>query len=84
MAQAIDLSRAPFNSPPTSETNAVTASTMPAPSVALGVDQTADRCLQDIDPSQASTLSHFGDCNLECCHCAVRWSARRILLESEA
>lgn len=84
MAQANDLSWAPSNSPTASETNVVTRATTLPLSSTPDVSQTADRCLQDIDPSQASTLSHFADCNLECCHCAVRWNGRRIMLENEA
>ncbi len=84
MAQVNDLSGAPFNSTSDSEINSVTGA-VPLPlRVAPDIGQIADRCVQDIDPSQASTASHFGDCNLECCHCAVRWNARRTLLESEA
>jgi hypothetical protein len=71
MAQAIDSSSAPLKSPPSSS------------EVAPNDDQTAGRCVQDIDPSRACTVSHIGDCNLECCYCALRWTARRILLEGE-
>jgi hypothetical protein len=85
MAQAIDSSSALFKSPPTSSgIHALTGATMQSPTVASDDDQTVDQCVQDIDPSHASTASHLGDCNLECCNCAIRWSARRILLQREA
>jgi hypothetical protein len=35
-------------------------------------------CSQALDPSHSLTVSHIGDCNLECSFCAVRWSARRL------
>jgi hypothetical protein len=85
MAQAIDSSSAPFKSPPTSsEIHVLTGATMRSSMVAQDDDQTVDRCVQDMDPSHASTVSHIGDCNLECCYCDLRWSARRILLRREA
>ena len=85
MAQTIDPSSAPFKSPPTSsEIHALADATMLSPIVAPGDDQTIDRCVQDIDPSHASAVSHIGECNLECCYCALRWSARRTLLQGEA
>jgi hypothetical protein len=85
MAQKIDSSSARSKSPRSpSDIHAVTEATMLSPSVAPDDDQTVDRCVQDIDPSHASTVSHIGDCNLECCHCAIRWSARRNLLQGEA
>ena len=80
MAQAIDSSSAPFKSPRTS--SRIHAPTG-APIVAPEDDQTVDRCVQDMDLSRASTVSHIGDCNLECCYCVLRWSARRVLLQEE-
>lgn len=35
-------------------------------------------CVQDLDASRA-TIASIGDCNLDCCHCAIRWYARRII-----
>jgi hypothetical protein len=85
MAKAIDSSSAPFKSPPTSSgSHAFIGATTQSPIVAEGEDQTVDQCAQNIDPSHASTASHLADCNLECCTCALRWSARRNLLEREA
>lgn len=85
MAQAIDSSSAPLQSPPASSgSHAFIAATMQSPIVAQGEGQTANPCVQDLDPSHASTASHLEDCNLECCTCAARWSARRLLLEREA
>jgi len=85
MAQAIDSSSARFKSPPTSSgSHASIGATTQSPIVAADDDQTVGQCVQDVDPSHASIASHLGDCNLECCTCAVRWSARRIALENEA
>ena len=85
MAQAIDSSSARFKSPPTSSgSHASIGATTQSPIVAADDDQTVGQCAQDVDPSHASTASHLGDCNLECCTCADRWSARRIALEKEA
>jgi len=85
MSQANDSSSAPFKSPPTSsEIHALIGAATQSTIVAPEDDQTVDRCVQDIDPSHASTASHLGDCNLECCTCAVRWSGRRTQLEREA
>jgi hypothetical protein len=85
MAQSIDSSSAPFKSPLTSsEISSLTGGTMLPPVVAPDDDLAFDQCVQDMDPSHASTASHIGDCNLECCNCAIRWNARRILLQTEA
>lgn len=85
MAHTIDSSSAPFKSPLTSsEIHALIGSAIEPPIVTPDDRQTVDRCVQDIDPSHAPTASHIGDCNLECCNCAIRWSARRNLLQSEA
>lgn len=85
MAQAIDSSSAPFKSPRTSSgSHASTGAATQSPIGASGEDHTVHQCVQDIDPSHTSTASHFADCNLECCTCAIRWSARRNLLQSEA
>jgi len=84
MTQAIDFSSTPFKSPATpSEIHALAKAATLSGVAASECDQTVNRCVQDMDPSHASTVSHVGDCNLECCHCAVRWSARRSLLEEE-
>jgi hypothetical protein len=81
MAQAIDSSSAPVKSLSTfSGIHALTGAAMRSPND----DQTVDRCEQDLDLSHASTVSHIEDCNLECCSCAVRWSARRAMLQREA
>jgi hypothetical protein len=85
MAQAIDSSSAPFKSRPTSSgSHAPIGTAMQSPDAALENEQAVDQCVQDLDPSHASMASHLGDCNLECCTCAARWNARRILLEREA
>lgn len=41
-------------------------------------DPDIEPCVQDLDASRA-TISTIGDCNLDCCHCAIRWYARRIV-----
>jgi hypothetical protein len=84
MAQAIDSSLPPFKpSPASCEIHPPDEATTPSRLVAPDDAPTADRCVQDMDPSHASTVSHFADCNLECCYCALRWSARRGLLQGE-
>jgi hypothetical protein len=84
MAKAIDYS-VQFKSQPTpSGSHAFIGGTTQSPIVAQGEGQNVDRCVQDIDPSHASAASHLGDCNLECCTCAARWSARRNLVDREA
>jgi hypothetical protein len=84
MAQAIDSSSAPLKSPASSGSHAFIGATTQSPIVAQGKGQTVNPCAQDLDPSRASTASHLEDCNLECCTCAARWSARRLLLDREA
>ena len=85
MAQAIDSSSAPFKAPPTSSGNhAFIEAAGQSETAADDEGHSADPCLQDVDPSHASRASHQADCNLDCCTCAVRWSARRSLLENEA
>jgi hypothetical protein len=41
-------------------------------------DPDIEPCVQDLDASRA-TIATIGDCNLDCCHCAIRWYARRIV-----
>ena len=85
MAQDIDSSTATAKSRTThTAICACIGSTTQSPIVAPTDDKVADECVQNIDPSHASTASHLADCNLECCTCAARWSARRNLLEMEA
>jgi hypothetical protein len=36
-----------------------------------------------VDPSRGTVVSRIGGCNLDCCHCAIRWYARRILHQKE-
>jgi hypothetical protein len=83
MAQALGSS-APPNSPVTpSEIHDATGATISPPSLPLDDGPTVDRCAQEMAPSYATTVSHSGDCNLECCYCEFRWSARRNLLQEE-
>jgi hypothetical protein len=56
-----------------------TSPASPSPRFTPEDDDDISRCIQDVDPSCATRVSHIGDCNLECCYCAVRWSARRVL-----
>jgi hypothetical protein len=85
MANANDSSSAPLKSQPTSTgIRALTGTATQSPIVAPADSQSVDPCVQDVDPSHASAVSHRGDCNLECCTCDVRWSARRALIEKEA
>jgi hypothetical protein len=49
-----------------------------APMWAEADDPNIEPCVQDLDASRA-TISTIGDCNLDCCHCAIRWYARRII-----
>lgn len=84
MAKAIDYS-VPFkSSAPSFGSRRFKGASTQSPIVAQGEGENVDRCVQDIDPSHASAASHFGDCNLECCTCAARWSARRNLVDREA
>ncbi len=46
-------------------------------------DEDIERCIQDVDPSRGTVVSRIGGCNLDCCHCAIRWYARRILHQKE-
>ncbi len=41
------------------------------------IEPTMEPCVQDPEASRA-TIATIGDCNLDCCHCAIRWYARRI------
>ena len=85
MAQVIDSSSAPIKSPLTpSEIPAETGDTLPSSGSSREDEQDIEKCVQDLDPSCGSVVSHIGDCNLECCHCALRWLARRIQLHKEA
>ena len=84
MAQVVDSSSVLSKAPLTfSEIHAETGATLPSAGSAREDEQDIERCIQDMDPSRASVVSHIGDCNLECCHCAIRWSARRILAQQE-
>lgn len=84
MAPVIDSSSARFKSPrKPSDIHAVNEPSILAPGVAPDDDQTIDRCVQDLDPSHVGTISHTGDCTLDCCHCATRWAARRSMLQGE-
>ena len=79
MAKVPDPSR-PIRCPfIASESEAKTEAAALAPMWAEVGDQDIGPCVQDVDPSHGTTASHIGDCNLECCHCAIRWYARRII-----
>jgi len=79
MAKVPDPSR-PIRCPLTdSEFEAGAEAAALAPLWAEAGDQDIEPCVQDVDRSQGTTASHIGDCNLECCHCAIRWYARRII-----
>jgi hypothetical protein len=79
MADINDSTSTPIESPrPSSQLDART----PADASSRFTPEDDDditRCIQDVDPSCATKVSHIGDCNLECCYCAVRWRARRVL-----
>jgi hypothetical protein len=51
---------------------------MESPAWAEADDLEIDLCAQDLDASRGAAPG-FGDCNLDCCHCAIRWYARRIV-----
>jgi pyruvate-formate lyase-activating enzyme len=76
MAQVTDSSSTPIKSalPPADTHEEARAAVSPAQENGLDIEY----CIQDLDPSHSLTVSHVGDCNLECSYCAVRWSARRV------
>jgi hypothetical protein len=77
MTKIPDPSR-PIRCPLTvSESEAGAEAAALAPMWAEVDDPDIELCVQDLDASHA-TISTIGDCNLECCHCAIRWYARRI------
>jgi hypothetical protein len=51
---------------------------MESPMWAEADDLHIDLCGADQDASREGAPS-LGDCNLDCCHCAIRWYARRIV-----
>jgi hypothetical protein len=80
MTEINDRSFTPIELPrASSDAGAGTKATAASPRFTPEDDRDIGRCIQDVDPSYASTVSHIGDCNLECCYCAVRWHARRVL-----
>jgi hypothetical protein len=79
MAKAPDPSR-PIRCPLTvSEFEAGTEAAALVPIWAEVDAQNIEQCVQDVDASHGTTAFSIGDCNLECCSCAIRWYARRII-----
>jgi hypothetical protein len=46
-------------------------------------DLDMEPCVQDEDRSHGTAAPSIGDCNMDCCHCALRWYARRIINQRE-
>jgi hypothetical protein len=46
-------------------------------------DQDIELCVQDLDASREATASGLGDCTRDCCLCALRWYARRIVNQTD-
>jgi hypothetical protein len=52
---------------------------MESPAWVEADDLDIEPCVEDVDRSRGTTAASLGDCNLDCCHCAIRWYARRIV-----
>jgi hypothetical protein len=79
-----DRDRRPINCPLTSAGfRADAGPEMESPMWAEADDVDIEPCVQDVDRSHGTTVSSIGDCNLDCCHCALRWYARRIITQRE-
>ena len=80
MAIVTDSCSAPIKSPfPHADIHGEARATASSAASAQEKGLDIECCIQDLDPSRSLTVSHVGDCNLECSYCALRWSARRAL-----